>query len=115
MKHALTITALTLALSACATTADLSKISDQTYTGGKGAPVVLSVPPQRPTRAALDPCRIWNARPSIFDDCGGSEVQTPETPKPVDPVVPVDPKPVEPPVKPPVEPPKPKPCNAQQC
>ena len=117
MKHALIISAA-LGLSACATTADLSRISDQTYIDGKGVQVL---PTPRPVRA-VDPCRIWNERTSpsaLIDDCGGNEMQAPEAPspqpKPVAPVVPVDPKAVEPPVKPPVEPPKPKPCNAQQC
>jgi hypothetical protein len=102
MKHALMITAA-LALSACATTADLSRISDQTYHGGKGV-AVSPIPPQRPVRA-VDPCRIWNTRPSIFDECSGSDVRMPETPaEPAPAPHPETPKPVEPPKQP--EPPK---------
>jgi hypothetical protein len=101
MKHALTITAA-LALSACATTADLSRISDQTYDGGKGV-AVSPIPPPRPVRT-VDPCRIWNDRPSIFDECGGDAPSPTETPPSSHPVPtptpaphPETPKPVEPP------------------
>jgi hypothetical protein len=97
-----------LALSACATTADLSRISDQTYSAGKGV-AVSPIPPPRPVRT-VDPCRIWNDRPSILDECSGSDVQPVERETPSRPAEPTPaphpetPKPVEPPKQP--EPPK---------